>query len=735
VHLVSQSPFGSKRWEEWLDCRSKALYYADLKDETTAKYYDTKARGLFKEWLAELRAGRILAFYNGRLEEMSGCESVCGYLDELVHKVFPFGPEQISRTYTLYDSTWGKVGAEIGLEVSRTVQRPYKEVVDTLVAQGVWEKTGQKQRPGHPLCQMKRVVDKVFDGADCVSLKELWETLQQPPYGLMPSAIGILVFSALLRPYSQGYYYSDNVNSLPLNPNKLAELVVRTLKGMKYSETYTIRRMSPQAERFCEIARSVFSLPPEQSKYPEEVRKQLRKRISDMGVPLWAAGYYQPQSLSLYSAEAVRKATGALRPLLLFGQDELTDEQMECISEALEPVRGELPRRLSRQSMESGMKQFIKEKAPRLLPLASALGLDLGTVLLRIRSLLNEETYLWQEERVEQKLPEVVNGLDLTDAINRICGTQSKDLESARVQFRASWFRGKFPLPLYAEGQPEDLADAIIYLDEIVYHPERGIIENRADDIRRLKDRLTYVLSDDLVVVKRLIHEITGEDAPIEDASSVHSSLPRLTDATRDGIRQAVLLALSAQTRQRKIADTRRLWKAITGSDTPEGWTAISKIPYQWVLEGRALDTAERLSKPSTLTEAQLDELLDYLESRPEELVVLGDPEECLHRFVRVVGGDYAKLVYEAQGSSSLHEYVASNMEGTVSSWVLRLHEVNRVARRWVTENYHATAYPTIVRKVDSLPAEDTRSLLKELASDAIVGSRLLAAMEDQHKT
>ena len=40
---------------------------------------------------------------------------------------------------------------------------------------------------------------------------------------------------------------------LPLNPNKLAEIIEKILKGAKLSEFYTIRKMSKQGEAFLQI--------------------------------------------------------------------------------------------------------------------------------------------------------------------------------------------------------------------------------------------------------------------------------------------------------------------------------------------------------------------------------------------------------------------------------------------------------------------------------------------------
>jgi len=269
----------------------------------------------------------------------------------------------------------------------------------------------------------------------------------------------------------------------------------------------------------------------------------------------------------------------------------------------------------------------------------------------------------------------------------------------------------------------------------VIYHPERGIVENRAEDIRRLSDRLRAVLSDDIAIIRRLVYEVAGVEVDGQEASNVLALLPDLTSGTKDSINQAITAALSAQARQKKVTEVRRLWKEATGFDSPDGWSNATKIPFQWLLTGRTLHTVELLNNPSSLSEEQLDGVLSYLRDHTSELAILNNPEQSLSRFVRVAAGDYSNLVEEAQGSRSLHDYVASKMTGHVGSWVMRLHEVNQTAKQWVTENYRTTVFPTVVRKVDSMPADRIKDVVRQLVSDALFGSRVLKAIEGERHT
>ncbi|TDA65831.1 MAG: hypothetical protein D9V47_12060 [Clostridia bacterium] len=169
----------------------------------------------------------------------------------------------------------------------------------------------------------------------------------------------------------------------------LAELIEQVMKGFKLSENYTIRKMSAQGERFCQMARDVFRLTPEQAAYPEEARKNMRKTFMEMGYPLWALVYYVQGTSGPSPVRDMARAAEALGEILAYAQDELGDREMEAVVEAVKPVRHELSRLLSRDRTQEGIKKFWEVHAPRLTSLMAALRLDVFQVMSRLRALLN----------------------------------------------------------------------------------------------------------------------------------------------------------------------------------------------------------------------------------------------------------------------------------------------------------------------------------------------------------
>ena len=65
----------------------------------------------------------------------------------------------------------------------------------------------------------------------------------------------------------------------------------------------------------------------------------------------------------------------------------------------------------------------------------------------------------------------------------------------------------------------------------------------------------------------------------------------------------------------------------------------------------------------------------------------------------------------------------------------MRLNEINKLVREWVTENYKATVYPQILEVIESISPDDIKKFVKHLvAEDARVGARLLTSINEKKK-
>ena len=728
--VVSQAAVGARRWSELIEHHAHCWYYQEMKDSGNQRYYETKIRNLEEQWLVEVRTGQLRAFFQGRQAELSGCSAVPPYLREVVRSAFRYGPEQLTETATLYDHRWGKAGAEIGLQVAPSIPKPYSNVVDILKGMGLWADGANRGHDDTSVGQMMRVVGGRFAAQEHVNLSELWKALQQPPYGLMPSPIGILLFAFLLRSYANGYYYSDGANSLPLNPNKLADLVHQVMKDQRGAENYTIRKMSELAEQFCRVVADVFGIMGNRAAFPEQAQNNVRDTARAIGYPIWSVVRLAPQPERMAHAAAAE----ALREMLGYDQGDLGDREMQAVVEAVRPVQPELARLLKRPRMEEGMKEFLKDEAPQLLQLMHDLQLGLSQVMSKIRNCLPEDVYLWSEQRVKGKLPEVIRGLDLLHALNTLCSTRKQDLNDARSYFRDTWFKGKLPLTCYKDEQSAEIADLVDYVNGLVYGPDEIPGDNGASDIREFAAQLASLFTASPSVLRNQVLKHTGQSLSEEEAADLHAHLPDLSRATGDETRQAIVECLSRQARQHKIAALGNSWVELTTSKSPMEWSESRGVPIQWVMdEPGDQDFLNNYENLQVLAEADVDRLQSHVDRRARDLACLHCPEHILDRFIQAAAGEYADLVRQMGAGKDLHQHVRESLQDTVYRWPARLPRIQQLARDWLKASYREKAYPHVLKAIDNVAAAEMRHLLVELAADdPLVGARLLAVVKSR---
>jgi len=740
VIVIAQPSFGKKRWQEWVDCRAKERYAEDMRDVNNKRFYESKAEAMGVDWLRELSTGRFRIFFRGKQSELAGTDSITDYLSEVCMTVFPFGPENLSKVATLYTSAWGKAGAEIGLKVAHTVSRPYKDVVDDLKGQGIWEETrALNDRPDHPLGKMKVEIVSVLEEASTISLKSLWEKLEQPPFGLMPSPMGILLFAFLLRDYASGYYYSDGINSYPLNPNKLAEIIEAVMKSARLSDNYSIRKMSVEAEKFCQMAREIFNLAPEKATYPEEARKNIRTFISQLGYPLWALNYYASKADDATGlTKKINEAVEVIEQALAFNKDSLDDQQLQDIIERVKPVQRDLSRLINKDRLQEGIKIFCFSQDDRLEGLLKAINLDVTQVMTKLKELLNEEIWLWRMERVKEKLPDVVRELDLLEALNQLGGTITRDLNEAKRYFRTAWLKGKFPFFIYKEGQPPHIAELVDFLYSFTNQTNINLrqLAINPDQLRNHREELKILFNDDLKLLSRLIVKYCGSELVASDIEALYQDFPNLSGAANEDIvKESINNVLASHSKQKKIKDFRSLWQGLTGTKSPYDWSEKKRTPIQWVLEGNNHHIfLQKVGAIEKLSNKEIDEIIHYLNSHQDKISVLNDNSFVQAHFIKVAAGDYADIVEQAGMIDKLQEFIYQSMKGNVHNWPIRLAEVNCLVRDWVGKNYKETAYHQVIKAIDDFSTEDIKEFIKHLAEDAVVGAKLLQHLNIKSK-
>lgn len=737
AYIVIQSPFGRKRWADLVNHKAHYRYCQEIRDVENAKFYQKRVESVVEEWLASVRQGRKKVHICGEEMEIIDQSGYEMFLLQTIKRFYPYGPEQISNKATLYAGTHaGKAAAEIGLGIKNNIMQPFTDLVNELKKQGFWESIDAfRKMPDHPLSRMKQEIDLFFANNENIYLCEIWDRLQEAPYGLMPSPIGVTLMGYLLRDYGQGYYYKDGPdNCFSLNHNKLAELIEGVIKKNKKGyEDFCICKMSAEDESFCQLVQEIFNLPPDKTSYPEEARKALRNYFTSLGYPIWALSYAIDKNNQAY--DTLNSVMDKLWEILKTPDDVSNNFSSANIKETLavlQRAREILKSLVKKEKFAEGMKNFIEQKQPALLEIMGQLNLDLDYIMDSIKQMMSEEVWLWEQAKVETRLPEIYADFNLTDALNQLCGLSTRNVKDAIDNFYNQWLKkaGKLPLIVLAETEDEKAGHIINQLIELI-HQGTKIYNQKlelAEDLKKYKQQIRQAIYDQRATLVRWSKKHHDFTMTYSEAGEILSGLPDLVHQDKlVEIKNAIEYQIKNINKRKLIREVKNKWQEITQSDSPLAWSKENKIPIQWALEGQDyVFVYELLNRPEGKTEGELQKVLRILHENIESFKKLNDGDAINKRFITIAAPAYKRLLRKEKDIQSLKDFLFREMKSEVYHWPNMPDKVNSLVKNWIDNHYQSHAYTEVLQTVEKMPEHQVKNLLKQLAADPLVGNLLL---------
>lgn len=728
IIMVSQNPLGERRF---VDLKEHMVYkraYERMGENAQAQYHSKKIEEIIDRWKEEIRNGHLAVFYGGKKYACNGANSAIEKVRDIIQaEIFYYGPENIPAANTMYSRGGSRPAAEIGLGIKEARQNPEKEVVNTLERAGLWsEKNLSSLNINHPLVEMQKELDKFFvQNNGRIRLLELWERLKEPPFGLMESQMGMLIFARLMRKYIEGFYLFEGANSVPLNPDKMASILPEIIKETRNAENYFICRVSKEGEDFCQLARIMFNLPDYKALYPEVARKNMREIVKKLGYPVWSVYY----AVKGHQSEGFKEALSCLHQVLCYDQEELRDEEMRHFKEKVEPYMKGISSYLQEEHMRKGMEEFYLQSEPGLCDYKESR--YMGYVHQRLKKMLEEDVYLWREERVKSKLPEVVSEIKLIELTKMLTGQELTDINGVADALQKS-FRRKLPWFSYKRITNDGLVkEALDLLEEALKDSQQAARKANAERFKNKAYEIKRLLEDNEALVLELAQQYTSQEISPEDAKEIYRLLPDLFTATEERVKQELEKALDSLSRRKAVKILEETWEGLTGTLSPEEWSRNRQIPIHWVLgDSDFLDFYDKYAVRQNLPEEELQGMVGFLKSREESLQVLQDRDSLLDRFAEAAAGEYKDLlVGNRELIEELHKYLAARMGNNVSQWIIQHAQINKLVREWINENYRRVFQPRVEEVINRLSQEELKRFIKEKAvEDSLLGMRILLA-------
>jgi len=730
VCVVPEAIFGEARWQEWADNKAHARWYKENSDPQNAKYHESAAANEMGDWAKELRSQAMYAFDGSeQSNRVVGLPGYSAFIKEAVARRFPYRPERLTETGTLYNDSFGVPGATTGLTGGRG-SGAYGVVVSTLERQGLWphaagfDPTIYDRQAETPLGAMTRKVREMF-GQNSVSLGQVWETLQAPPYGLLPSVIGGVLMGILLRDSVDGYYYSDGANTLPLDRTKLANLINDVMHDKRTAASITLSRTTPEQDTFCEFVREVFDLPLDETRYPPNARDSARRWLTNTGYPVWALKYASSEPFP---------ALQPLEEILREGQGKselLSNEHLAEIGYKLRVSRERMAALVARRPFEQAMETFIRLHAPHVLTAASQLNLSLVDLMKKLRGLLNEEVWLWREDEVTRRLPELQNDLQLVYALDELLGKRETALDPALDHLRAKIAEGRLPLFVLRAGQDEAIAALLDELARLLANPRDYADKAKlAANLLGERDRVRAALETRIEALLRWGADNLSVSIETDQALEICKRLPPTPAADAETFKAKVQALLREFTKHRLIAELRAAWQEITGSDSPDDWNNAHGVPILWVLESQDYVSLFNLvNQPESFSEDRINAALQFIRAHQAELGQINAPDCDINALLDVTLQEYREYARSGDDFKSLFEYLSKRMGINITRW--ERSRAAQLGKQWVQDQYQQRFYKRVVEQIESSSTEVLKRALEDLAQDPLIGMKWL---QRQHK-
>ncbi|MGI6208983.1 MAG: hypothetical protein ACOYEW_12340, partial [Anaerolineae bacterium] len=356
--------------------------------------------------------------------------------------------------------------------------------------------------------------------------------------------------------------------------------------------------------------------------------------------------------------------------------------------------------------------------------------LELPEIMAQLRDVMNEEVWLWKEEEIRERLPDMAGRLKLLRALNDLLGVRERDLDAALDRLRGRVRESKLPLTVLAVGSEDGTAGVLQRLATILDQKKAGRgLATLAEELNAKREAVRRALDGPQTALVRWAGRIAEVSLSEGDGYDVWQRLPDMSERPPADLRQEVLRRAGELHRNRLAAEAVAKWQRLTGSASPRAWSEARGLPIQWLLDSEAAsEMLGRLNDPGSQSESNLGDLLAYLDAQAGVLQALGSDAPVTAALLALVP-EYEGVLTNSD-VKAMHGHIQLRLGRDVGRWTRE--KARSAAREWVAASYRERLYQRALDYISSLSEGEARHQLQVLAEDPSVGLRLLARTEPQ---
>lgn len=735
---------GDKEYNEFTEnyAMSLAIGSSDIDQRRT---YEGYAIEVLSNWAKRIKGGSFYVYSRYELngERVANIQDL--YIKLLEIDMFHY-PQCLEGAYTsvlntMYDANSLAAGATCGIsEETKGTFRSANEATKLENAlKGAW-KISEYWRSSHThIANLKKAVDafvaNAFTNSDRISISSIYEMLKAEPYGFMPCNLTAFILGFVLKEYANNSYsYSDNLTTLPLDTDKLANMISDIIKqdntpDKRYKDKFIVT-LTEEERAFNKATSAAFDIPEMYCVSITETRSRIREQMKSFSFPIWVIKYVLDGNTFTTSKDVVSKLIdnycGIANNRNLEGEKSDNDIALDigrlCLDNS--GAAEDLKSVLTKDNCKNGMLEYLKVYENGKLPSIAARINDGGQYINQLQYKFSSDAanWVWNTDTVNAKIDELICEYEIVELSNQILVKNTSYVDTIHA-----WIDKLGQIRLAFSVIKNELDDSKPFY-EMLYslYKQRSLLDSQKkpflDLLRVNGDNFRQFMGEQsslfMKVCSFYLDDLTEEDVKSildDDAYGFGSTYLLEPDKYTSKVQKAVEAYKNAQ----KYTQLKKKWSDLTGTDSPYAWSNLYKMPILAMVPDDEVATARKvfgIINSKTKDEDSIATAEDYI-SKMSYADRLSSKEERDKAFREAFLGGYSVLFEDID---KVKDYLHAHVSEAPFHW-LGNKEVSGKIKSMATAKYTESGYRKAKQVIDDMPADQVKEYLKMLIEDNVM--------------
>lgn len=731
----SKTLLGEEQFAERVEFKAKADYHSG-KDKDQSTQNSNYANDVLKNWRKNIKDGEFVYYSKVRLngETLATEDALMDELCAYNRKIFTNGLECYNVIANMWTLNAARQGAECGLkeEIAGTFRSSNPNTKLEVALNGAWKVQDYwTSSPSLNISAIKARLEELMrtklrrDGR--ISIRTIFETLSEAPYGFMPCNLSAFILGFLLKEYCGGKYtWSDDTTSDELTVDKMKEMIHEILQQEKtpnprYRDKYIVT-MPQEVKAFIDITSKAFGISKSQCTSVEAARERVRAKMRELSFPIWTLDYIIEGESIDTDVEVVKRLV-ELYGFLANNVKEETDMSENDIAIEIGKISlknasaiSDLEKLFTAEKCQIGIKAFLDVyKDGELIKLANAVNDGNQYInVLRSKFAVDAANWVWRKGTAEAVIDSVILEYQIIEESNKCVGTSKSYKDALRAwSGKANNMRLSFSA---IKNDVDDLDVLLGYIYEICTTDQLQEQHKQAflDSMKIFGAKFVdfYNNRQNDVFKKVCDFELTGlSDA---DKDKVYGAMP-MGCFTKDKVGYSNLVAQMVEEQKKGLNSMklRNIWREKTNTSSPYQWSEQFSMPIFAMLAEQEVTVCRKIFATINSNKADAKDISDaitYLENA-KFFDFLSDASQRDKMFVKNIIRDNAVML---SNIAEVKDYLRSHVTDVPYYW-FGSPSVQSTLNKMAEAKYNKDGYEIAFQKIDQMSAEDVKKYLKDL--------------------